>query len=105
TMPAPTTTTSYVGTRRILGPTGSEGRCPSILHWLSVTATLSHLIASYGLVAILVLMAAESCGLPFPSEVIMPVAGVLAASGHLDFAAAVLAGAFGNLIGSLVAYG
>src|SRR2546429_3879765 len=49
-------------------------------------------------------MAAESCGLPFPSEVIMPVAGLLAATGHLDFVAAVLAGAFGNLIGSLAAY-
>jgi len=70
-----------------------------------VTATLSHLVASYGLAAVLLLMAAESCGLPFPSEVIMPVAGLLAAGGHLDFAAAVLAGAFGNLIGSLVAYG
>jgi membrane protein DedA with SNARE-associated domain len=70
-----------------------------------VTATLSHLIASYGLVAVLVLMAVESCGLPFPSEVIMPVAGVLAATGHLNFAAAVLAGAFGNLIGSMAAYG
>jgi membrane protein DedA with SNARE-associated domain len=70
-----------------------------------VTATLSQLIASYGLVAVLVLMAVESCGLPFPSEVIMPVAGVLAATGHLNFAAAVLAGAFGNLIGSMAAYG
>ena len=43
-----------------------------------MTATLSHLVASYGLAAVLLLMAAESCGLPFPSEVIMPVAGLLA---------------------------
>jgi membrane protein DedA with SNARE-associated domain len=69
-----------------------------------VTATLSNLIATYGAVAVLLLMAAESCGLPFPSEVIMPVAGVLAATGHLDFVAAVLAGALGNLVGSLAAY-
>jgi membrane protein DedA with SNARE-associated domain len=77
---------------------------PSSLDWQVVTATLSHLIATYGLVAVFLLMAVESCGLPFPSEVIMPVAGVLAATGHLDFVAAVLAGALGNLVGSLAAY-
>lgn len=53
----------------------------------------------------LVLMAVESCGIPFPSEVIMPSAGLLAATGHLNLAEAILAGAVGNLAGSLVAYG
>jgi len=70
-----------------------------------LTATLSNLVASYGLVAVFVLMAFESCGIPFPSEVIMPTAGVLAAAGHLNLAAAILAGALGNLVGSLVAFG
>lgn len=69
-----------------------------------MTATLSNLVASYGLAAVLVLMALESCGVPFPSEVIMPTAGVLAATGHLNLAAAIVAGALGNLIGSLVAF-
>lgn len=69
-----------------------------------MTATLSSLIASYGLAAVLFLMAVESCGVPFPSEVIMPTAGVLAATGHLSLAAAIVAGALGNLIGSLVAF-
>jgi membrane protein DedA with SNARE-associated domain len=69
-----------------------------------LTATLSSLIASYGLAAVLFLMAVESCGVPFPSEVIMPTAGVLAATGHLSLAAAIVAGALGNLIGSLVAF-
>ena len=69
-----------------------------------MTATLSNLVASYGLIAVLVLMAFESCGVPFPSEVIMPTAGVLAATGHLNLAAAIVAGALGNLAGSLVAF-
>lgn len=69
-----------------------------------MTATLSNLVANYGLLAVLVLMTFESCGLPFPSEVIMPTAGLLAATGHMNFAAAVLAGTVGNLIGSLVAF-
>jgi membrane protein DedA with SNARE-associated domain len=70
-----------------------------------LTATLSNLIASYGLIAVFVLMAFESCGVPFPSEVIMPTAGVLAATGHLNLSAAILAGTLGNLAGSLVAFG
>ncbi|MFN2568566.1 MAG: DedA family protein [Candidatus Dormibacteria bacterium] len=57
-----------------------------------------------GLLAVLVLMAVESCGLPVPSEVIMPFAGYFASAGHLSLVAAVVAGATGNLVGSLVAY-
>lgn len=69
-----------------------------------MTATLANLVSSYGPLAVLVLMALESCGLPFPSEVIMPTAGVLVAAGHLNLVLAILAGTFGNLAGSLVAY-
>jgi len=69
-----------------------------------LTATLSSLVSHYGVLAVLLLMAAESCGIPFPSEVIMPSAGVLAATGHMNLAEAILAGAAGNLIGSLAAY-
>jgi membrane protein DedA with SNARE-associated domain len=69
-----------------------------------LTATLSSLVSHYGLLAVLLLMAAESCGIPFPSEVIMPSAGLLAAIGHLNLAEAIVAGAAGNLAGSLVAY-
>jgi membrane protein DedA with SNARE-associated domain len=70
-----------------------------------VTHTLVGLIDSYGLVAIFVLMLAESCGVPFPSEVIMPVGGLLALAGHLNLAAVILVGTAGNLAGSLIAYG
>lgn len=69
-----------------------------------MTATLTHLIANYGLLALFVLMTLDSCGVPLPSEVIMPVGGALAAAGHLDFAAVVGAGAFASLLGALIAY-
>lgn len=69
-----------------------------------MTQTPTTLIATYGLIAVVVLMAAESCGIPLPSEVIMPAAGVLAAAGHLDLVLAVVFGAVGNLCGSLLAY-
>lgn len=71
-----------------------------------MTAALSNFVATYGLVAVFVLMVFESCGFPFPSEVIMPTSGLLAATGHLSggLVAAILAGAGANLVGSLIAY-
>ena len=69
-----------------------------------MTHTLITLIQTYGLLAVFVLMAAESCGVPFPSEIIMPFAGAFAALGHLSLVGVILAGATGNLVGSIVAY-
>lgn len=71
-----------------------------------MTAALSNFVAAYGLLAVFVLMVAESCGFPFPSEVIMPTSGLLAATGHLPggLVAAIIAGAAANLVGSLIAY-
>jgi len=54
-----------------------------------LTSTLSGLVASYGLAGVLILMAFESCGFPFPSEVIMPTAGLLAAAGHMNLELAI----------------
>ena len=65
---------------------------------------ITNWLTSGGVVAVLLLMLIESCGIPFPSEVIMPAAGFLAATGHLNVVAAILAGTVGNLIGSLIAY-
>jgi membrane protein DedA with SNARE-associated domain len=72
-----------------------------------LTAAATSFIYAYGLLAVFVLMVVESCGVPFPSEVIMPTGGLLAATGHIQggLAAVVLAGATGNLVGSLIAYG
>ncbi len=72
-----------------------------------MTAALSNFVASYGLLAVFVLMVFESCGFPFPSEVVMPTGGLLAATGHIQggIVAVILAGAVANLVGSLIAYG
>lgn len=50
------------------------------------------------------LMLIESCGIPMPSEVIMPFSGFLVALGKMNFWGIVLAGTFGNLVGSWLAY-
>ncbi len=57
-----------------------------------------------GYTGVFILMLIESCGIPMPSEVIMPFSGFLVAAGKLNFWLVVLAGTFGNLVGSLLAY-
>jgi len=50
------------------------------------------------------LMLVESCGIPMPSEIIMPFSGFLVAAGKMNFWAVSFVGAFANLAGSLIAY-
>ena len=50
------------------------------------------------------LMLVESCGIPMPSEIIMPFSGFLVAVGKMNFWIVSFVGAFANLAGSLIAY-
>lgn len=65
---------------------------------------LTSIIRSQGYLAVFVLMTAESALIPIPSEITMTFAGFLSGIGILDFWFAVLIGAFGNLVGSLLAF-
>ena len=65
---------------------------------------ISNWVTGGGVAVVFVLMAINSCGIPIPSEVIMPVAGVFAASGRLNLAAVIIAGVAGNVVGATVAY-
>jgi membrane protein DedA with SNARE-associated domain len=82
----------------------------------NLTTTLTLLIQNFyvstGLLGIALAMAIESCCIPLPSEIVMPLAGVMVASGTIlkgtnSLLALLLvgvAGATGCLIGSLAAY-
>ncbi|NML15939.1 DedA family protein [Azohydromonas caseinilytica] len=61
-------------------------------------------IQQYGYLGIALLMLAENLFPPLPSELIMPFAGFLAASGQGHAALVVAAGALGSLLGSLPWY-
>lgn len=65
---------------------------------------LTHLVKTNGLLAVFILMTAESALIPIPSEITMPFAGFLAGRGIIGFWPAVFIGALGNLTGSLLAY-
>ena len=79
----------------------------------SLTQWITNLYAITGLFGIVVAMAIESCCIPLPSEIVMPLAGVMIAQGTVlpgtDSLLAIflvaLTGAIGCLIGSTVAYG
>lgn len=65
---------------------------------------LSQIIESFGYFGIFVLMTLESALVPIPSEITMPFAGFLSASGIFNFWAVVFVGTAANLVGSLIAY-
>jgi membrane protein DedA with SNARE-associated domain len=69
-----------------------------------LTNFLTNFIRDWGLMAVFILMTAESALIPIPSEVTMPFAGFLASRAFFDFWVVVLVGALANLAGSLLAY-
>jgi membrane protein DedA with SNARE-associated domain len=69
-----------------------------------MTHALTTFVENHGILAIFILMTADSCGAPFASEVIMTFAGYVAAIGHLSLVGAIAAGTGGNFLGSLIAY-
>ena len=70
----------------------------TIVHWLTET------IFALGYPGIVVLMAIESSFFPFPSEVVLPPAGYLAAQGRMNVYLAIGSGLLGSLVGALVNY-
>jgi membrane protein DedA with SNARE-associated domain len=78
----------------------------------ALTAFITHLYATTGLAGIVLAMAIESCCIPLPSEIVMPLAGVMIANGTIlrgmnplvDLVLVAVAGAVGCLLGSTVAY-
>lgn len=78
----------------------------------TLTTLITNLYVSTGLIGIIVAMAIESCCIPLPSEIVMPLAGVMLASHRLlpgtnslvGLVLIALAGAIGCLIGSIAAY-
>lgn len=61
-------------------------------------------IATSGYIGILLLMLLENLLPPIPSELIMPLAGFVVNQGKLNFAAVILAGTLGSLLGAIPWY-
>src|SRR5208337_1521767 len=65
---------------------------------------ITHVIQAGGYGGIAALIALNSCGVPIPSELILPFAGYLVYLGHFQLLWAVTAGVVGCNVGSLIAY-
>ncbi len=70
----------------------------------SISDALLNLFIITGYAGIIIAMAIESCCIPLPSELIMPLAGFLAFQGRFNLGATALAGAVGCVVGSAIAY-
>jgi len=62
------------------------------------------IISSLGYFGIFFLMALESMIAPVPSEMVMPFAGFLSATGRFDLWLVTIVATFGSLVGSLISY-
>lgn len=81
----------------------------------SITETITNLIKdwylSFGYLGIVLAMAIESCCIPLPSEIVMPLAGIYivgaanTSNPWLALVGVAVAGTVGSLIGSGIAYG
>jgi membrane protein DedA with SNARE-associated domain len=69
-----------------------------------LTAFIVATISTLGYGGIVLLMAIESACIPLPSEIIMPFSGYLVYTGRFNLWLVGIAGAFGCVVGSLVAY-
>ena len=74
-------------------------------HWFTQLVTwLTDAIFALGYPGIAALMALESSFFPFPSEVVLPPAGFLAAQGRMNPFLALGAGVLGSLVGAVFNY-
>lgn len=67
-------------------------------------ATLAELVASYGYIVLLAVVALESMGVPLPGETALVTAAALAAQGHLSIVAVIATAAVAAILGDNAGY-
>ena len=65
---------------------------------------MTHLLITYGLVLLFVLVAVESAGIPLPGETALIAAAVLASQGHYSIAWVIVIAAAGAVVGDNIGY-
>ena len=67
--------------------------------------SLESFLTTAGYLALFLLTVAQCCGFPVSSEVVLPFAGVLVATGTLSLPLVILVALLAELVGALIAYG
>jgi membrane protein DedA with SNARE-associated domain len=70
-----------------------------------VIHSLESFLTTAGYLALFLLTVAQCCGFPVSSEVVLPFAGVLVATGTLSLPLVILVALLAELVGALIAYG
>ncbi len=70
----------------------------------SLIESIVSIIGDLGYLGVILGMFIESSFIPFPSEVILPPAGVLVARGEMSFSLVLLSAIFGSLLGAFLNY-
>jgi len=65
---------------------------------------IKYFITTYGYAAVFSLMILESASLPVPSEIVLPLAGLLSAKGYMTFPLALMVGVAGSIVGCMIDY-
>lgn len=72
---------------------------PALIH------SLESFLTTAGYLALFLLTVAQCCGFPVSSEVVLPFAGVLVATGTLSLPLVIIVALLAELVGALIAYG
>ncbi|MDW3654268.1 MAG: hypothetical protein QOK61_06920, partial [Nitrososphaeraceae archaeon] len=62
------------------------------------------IISNLGYAGVIILMVLDSAMIPIPSEIILVFSGYLVTTGTFDPISIILAGSFGNVVGSILTY-
>lgn len=74
-------------------------------HWLEMAVDWSVRLVDYlGYKGIIFMMFLESSFVPFPSELVMPQAGILASQGRMNLGLAIFMGILGSWLGAMLNY-
>ena len=65
---------------------------------------IEEFILNYGIISIFIIVALEYANLPLPSEIVLPLAGILASEYNMNIILVILASIIGGIIGSLTNY-
>ncbi|HET9946549.1 MAG TPA: DedA family protein [Patescibacteria group bacterium] len=69
-----------------------------------LSGVIIHLIQTAGYLGVALLMTLEACLIPIPSEITLPFAGFLAQKGTFILPLVIAAGAFGDILGTMLLY-
>lgn len=69
-----------------------------------ITTLVQGLLDNINYLSLTILMAIESSAIPFPSEIVVPPAGYMAAEGELSFPLVIVFATIGSMIGALANY-